>query len=72
VKQSEKMLVLGLGALFHAARVAGASATDRAVFDYAGLSCEESLHEARDFYATAQRLGLVPDIPADDNPGKQP
>lgn len=62
MKQSEKMLIFALATLFHAARIAGATARGESDFPSRG----NSLAEAHDFYEAAQASGIVPDLPDDD------
>lgn len=60
--EAEKMLVFGLGALFHAARIAGGAARGESIFPNA----ENSLIEAEDFVATAKTRDVLPKLPAND------
>ena len=60
--QAEKMLVFGLGALFHAARIAGGSARGESAFP----SAANSFEEAENFLRHAKHNDVAPDLPADD------
>lgn len=65
MKQSEQLLIFGLGALFHAARIAGATARGESEFPAVGNSIDEAIT----FIDAAKSSGVFPDLP-DDEPRK--
>lgn len=63
MKESEKILVFGLAALFHAARIAGGAARGESSFPEAG----NTLDQAQEFITVAKARLLLPKLPPDDH-----